>query len=164
MSETSILDLDSLFDQKMSDVEAAPDFVNPPAGLYSLQIKECGPEKYKTKAKDGKPEEDKVRIKTLISVLATTELGDKSQPPVPNGSLFSIQNNADEDGKKYFKRFVMNVMNASEDDLKEATFKDMFDGMKDITFDAAITVTKTVNPAGGYYENVRVRPIHAPKS
>lgn len=163
MSDQTILDMDALFDQKMGAVETAPDFVNPPAGFYALEIKECGPEKYKTKAENNKPSVEKTRIKTLITVVETKELSDTSQPPVSNGSLFSLQNNADEEGVKYFKRFAMNVMNATEADVADASFKDIFSGMKGFKFDAAITIAKS-SKDGKDYENIRVRPIHTPKS
>jgi hypothetical protein len=151
----TILDLDAMMDIEMDKVETLPDYVTPPAGNYMISVHDCGVEKYKGKPKDNKPAQEGTRIRLTYCVDKTLDVDDL---PVKDGSLFSESFMGTEDGIKYFKKQAMNILNVK--DLSGAKLKDVMDGLKNISFKAKITITKSKAPDGGDYENVRVRPVH----
>lgn len=154
--DVTILDLDTMMDISMDEVETLPDFVTPPAGLYELKVEKSEVDEYTPKVSKENPNPKKAtRIKILYSVVQTLETNDT---PVKDGALFSESFMGTSEGLKFFKRQAMNIMNVS--DASGATLKDMMEGLKDTPFKAKITIRKTANPAGGEYENVQVRPIH----
>ena len=159
MAESSgsatILDLDAMMDIEMDKVETLPDYVTPPDGVYILSVNDCKVEKYKTKAKDGKPEKEGSRIRLTYCVDKTMETADI---PVKDGSLFSDSFMGTDDGIKFFKKQAMNILNVS--DLAGARMKDVMDGLKGVSFKAKITIRKTSDGSGGHYENAQVRPFH----
>lgn len=158
--QITILDLDSMLDISMDKVETLPDFINPPAGTYDLDITECKIEKYTPKkTNENHNPTEAARIKLIYSVESTIQLSDPKDLPVRDNSLFSESFMYTEDGLRYFKRKAMNIMNVS--DLEGATLKDAMDGLKGTKFKAAVTVVKTQGKdADTSYENVRVRPVH----
>lgn len=152
MAENTILDLDSMMDMEMSQVEDVPNFITPPDGLYALEVKEVKTEKYTSKAKEGKPETKGQRIKLMYTIDLIIECEDKI-PPAP-GSLFSESFMATEEGIKYFKRQAKNIMNV--EDLGNATLRDVMDGLKGTKFNAKLKMNKTADG----FENVRITPVH----
>jgi hypothetical protein len=153
MSETTILDLDAMFDKKMDDVETLPDFVNPPAGNYSLKVSDVSVKKFKTKPKDGKSAQEAARIMVQYEVTKTIETEDI---PVKDGALFSESFMATEEGIKFFKKKAMNILNVES--FEGATMKDVMEGLKGVEFLARITIRKTKGDDGSEFENVQVRP------
>lgn len=151
MSDT-ILDMDSLLDSNLAGVKDVPDFVTPPAGNYDLKVKEAKLEKYKQKAKDGKPEQEALRIRIMYEIEHVHDVVAGQLPP-QTGSMFSESFTGTEDGLAYFKKQVKAILNVV--DLGDATIRDLLSGLADAQFKAAITVRKT-----GDYENVNVRPVH----
>lgn len=150
MSNDTILDLDALLDSTMDGVKDVPDFVNPPAGVYMLRVKEAKSEQYTQKAKDGKPEQKALRLKIMYEVAETIET---KEAPVADGSLFSESFMATEDGLGYFKNQAKKIFNVKE--LGDAKIRDILESLTGQEFKAAITIRKT-----GEYENVQVRPVH----
>jgi len=155
--QATILDLDNMMDMSMDAVEDIADFVTPPAGNYMLKISDCKTEKYtpKATAEEKNPKEG-ARIRITYEVVDTIEC---EGLPVKNGSLFSEQFTFTEDGVKYFKKQARNILNV--EGFPGATLKDVIDGIKNAEFKCALTITKSPNPQGGTYENVRIRPVHA---
>jgi hypothetical protein len=152
----TLLDLDAMMEESLDNVPDAPDFTNPPAGEYSLQVKEVKTEKYKAKAKDGIPEHEAQRIRITYSILQTKSVA-AGDAPVPDGSMFSETFMGTEQGLGYLKSRAKGILNAT--DLAGVSLKVLLDTMKGSTFDARITIRKTPNPAGGEYENVQIRVI-----
>lgn len=155
MANDTILDMDALLDTNLGSVEDIPDFANPPAGVYMLSIQEAKIEKFEYEAKEGKPASKGLRFKTIYKVQETIETNDM---PVANGTLFSLTNQGNEDGIKYFKKQSKAILN---EDLGDATIRDILEALNAVEpFKAVITIRQTPNPKGGVYENVNVRPVH----
>lgn len=151
MSDT-ILDMDSLLDSNLAGVKDVPDFIQPPAGNYGLKINDCKIEKYKTKAKDGKPEAEAMRIRLLYEVEEVIDVVAGQLPPA-SGSLFSENFTATEDGLAFFKKQAKQIMNVT--DLGDTSLREIIGALKDVSFKAAVSTRKS-----GEYENVNVRPVH----
>jgi len=156
-TEATILDLDAMMDIKMDEVETLPDFVTPPAGNYTLKVKEAKIEKYKSKAE---PDVQKQRIRLSYIIMATKEVAAGSIP-VADGSMFSETFMATEDGIKFFKKAAMGALNVTS--FEGASIKDVIDGLADAEFDARITIRSTTDPlTKQVFENVSVRAVNAP--
>lgn len=154
-TDVTILDLDTMMDMKMDEVETLPDFITPPAGNYSLKVKEAKIEKYHSKAE---PLIEKQRIRIVYSVAATKEVVAGSIP-VADGSLFSETFMGTEDGIKYFKKAAMGILNTK--DFVGASLKDVITGLADADFDARISIRVTKDDAGTSFENISVRAVPA---
>lgn len=156
-SKKATLDLGAMMDQSLDAIPEAPDFNNPPAGLYKLELKEAKVDKYSTKKE---PDVEKQRLKILYSVVSTVEVAGKDAP-VPDGSMFSETFQATEEGLGYFKKRIKDVMNVS--DLAGVSLADMMTSAKGTQFDARITIRVTKGDNGQDYENVNIRVV-APKA
>jgi hypothetical protein len=152
-SKKATLDLGAMMEQSLDNIPEAPDFTNPPAGEYKLELKEAKIDTYTSKAE---PDVEKQRLKILYAVVATVSVAGK-EPPVPDGSMFTETFQATEEGLGYFKKRIKEVMNAT--DLAGVTLADMMASVKGQQFDARITIRLSANPAGGNYENVNIRVI-----
>lgn len=153
----SILDLDALLDTEMDLVETLPDFINPPAGLYQLVVKEAKFEKYKSK---DLPDVEQTRIRVTRAVEKTYEVVDGSSP-VADGSLFSETFMGTEEGVKFFKKAAMGVLGIS--DFEGAKLRDVIEAIKDVSYKARITIrtTKASDGSGKVYENLQIRAVPA---
>lgn len=156
MSNETILDLDSMMDIQMDSVQAAPDYVTPPAGVYILSVADAVIEKKAKKEQKEGAAKDYTRIRVTYAVVKTVELAQQNEPPVADGSLFSENFMGTEDGLGYFKRAAMNILNVK--DFTGATLKDIMEGMKGAEFKCRLTVKK--NAEG--FENVQIRVINEP--
>lgn len=110
-AKKATLDLGAMMDSSLDNIAEAPDFTNPPAGLYMLECKEAKVDKYSTKKE---PDVEKQRLKILYAVVSTVQLASDKEPPVPDGSMFSETFQATEEGLSYFKKRIREVMNASD--------------------------------------------------
>lgn len=151
MSDT-ILDMDALLDSNLAGVKDVPDFIQPPAGNYELGVSDCKIEKYKTKAKDGKPEGEALRIRLTYEVDGVIDVVAGQLPPA-SGSLFSENFTGTEDGLAFFKKQAKSIMNVA--DLGDTSVREIIEALKGSKFKAAVSTRKS-----GEYENVNVRPIH----
>lgn len=152
-TKKATLDLGAMMEQSLDNIPDAPDFTNPPAGEYKLELKEAKIDNYSTKKE---PDVEKQRLKILYAVVATVSVAGK-EPPVPDGSMFSETFQATEEGLSYFKKRIKEVMNAS--DLAGVTLADMMASAKGQQFDARITIRVTKGDNGQDYENVNIRVI-----
>lgn len=149
---TTLLDMDSILDQTLDNVEDVPDYVTPPAGLYVLKINDAKIESYKNKKG-----EEGLRIKLVESIVATEDCGDEVPPAA--GSLFSETFQATEDGLKFFKKQAKRILNV--EDISGVSIRDILDSLKNVEYRAKVTIKRTPNKDGGDpYENIQVRPIH----
>lgn len=151
MSENTILDLEQMANDTLDAIPEAPDFVTPPAGEYTLSVKECGVDKYKTK--EG---EEKQRIKITYTINETKSVAGGEQP-VPNESIFTETFTATEQGLSFFKKRVKEIMQA--ENTTGVTLGEMMNSVKGVQFNCRITIKKSPNPKGGEYENVQIRII-----
>lgn len=152
--KATILDLDSMLDKKMNDVETIPDFINPPAGLYLLKVPKCEVEKYDAKDEQGNKTIKAQRIRLTYQVVETFQ-HDQAEQPVPNGTMFSTTFTATEQGLEFFKKAAMTVLGL--DDFEEASIKDVMQGVVEADeFCAKITVQTSKGEGNKVYENIRV--------
>lgn len=152
-TKKATLDLGAMMESTLDDIPDAPDFANPPAGEYKLEVKEAKVENYKTKKE---PDVEKQRLKILYAVVATVSVAGK-EPPVPDGSMFSETFQPTEEGLSYFKKRIKEVMNASE--LTGVSLGDMMNSVKGMVFDARVTIRISKGDNGQDYENVNLRVI-----
>lgn len=152
-SNKETLDLGAMMEDSLDDIPEAPEFVIPPPGLYSLEIKEAKVETYQTKKE---PEVDKQRMKIIYGISETVAISG-NEPPVPDGSLISETFQGTREGLSYFKSKIKAIMNVS--DLAGVSLKDMMESVKGASISARITIRKSPNPEGGEYENVTVKVI-----
>lgn len=155
MSQDTLLDLDSLLDDTLDNVQDLPDYVTPPTGLYALTIADCKLETFTKRGKDGaKDEENQVRIRLTYRIDGVQEVEAGAYPPA-DGSLFSDTFMFNDMGKAIFKKTAKGILNL--DSVDGSPFREIFDALKATeTFEASI-VTKQ----NGQYENVKVTPRHA---
>lgn len=150
------LDLGAMMDQTLDSIADAPEFSNPPAGEYRIEVKDTKIDKYKSK---DEPDLEKQRLKITYTVLQTVSVAGNEQP-VPDGTMFTETFMGTEQGLSYFKTRIKAIMNVT--DLAGVSLKDMMDSVKGTAFDCRITIKKSPNPKGGEYENIQIRVI-APK-
>lgn len=155
MSNETILDLDSLLDSNLGAVKDVPDFVTPPAGTYQLAVVEAKTEKYEKTDKVSKAKSPALRLRIIYKIVSTIET---KEMPVSDGSMFSEQFMATEDGLGYFKQRAKKILNVA--DLGDASIRDVLATLAGAEFKAGITVKVTPAEGGGVYENVNVRPVH----
>ena len=99
MAKTAtLLDLESLADESLEDIAEAPEYINPPAGDYILRSVSG---EIRTYEEDDGAKKQSVRI--VIAVKEALELV-SDEPPVPEGSLFSISFQGTKEGLGAFKR------------------------------------------------------------
>lgn len=151
MQETTLLDLNAMIEQTLDNIPDVPEYVTPPAGDYTVGVKDCKIETYTTKLGT-----DAQRIRITYYVVTTHEVAG-NEPPVPDGSMFSETFQASQQGLSYFKNRVKAIMNVS--DLNGVSLRDVMDSIKGATFDARIAIKRTPNPSGGFYENVIIKVI-----
>lgn len=149
------LDLGAMMEQSLDSIPEAPDFANPPAGEYKLSVKEAKLDNYETKKEPGV---QKQRLRILYAIEQTVSVAG-NEPPMPDGTMFSETFQGTEQGLRYFKKRIKEVMNAS--DLTGVTLGEMMSSVKGQAFDARITIKKSENPndKDNPYENVNIRVI-----
>lgn len=151
MSENTLLDLESMANETLDAIPDAPDFVTPPAGEYSLVVKDAAIDKYKDKEGTAKQ-----RLKITYTIAETVSTAN-NEPPVPNESIFSETFMGTEQGLGYFKKRIKEIMNT--DNTQGVTLGDMMSSVKGVQFKCRIAIKKTPNPKGGEYENIQIRVI-----
>lgn len=155
----TLLDLNSMMDQTLDDIEEAPDFANPPPGAYKLQVNEAKVETYTQKAKGDRPEQDVQRIKLIYSTVQTIQLASDKEPPVPDGTLFSETFQGTKEGLGYAKKRIREIMNVES--TAGVSLGDMLSSIKGAQFDARLSIKKTAknDGSGEFYENLQIRIV-----
>ncbi|HNF23309.1 MAG TPA: hypothetical protein PLJ29_00070 [Leptospiraceae bacterium] len=99
MAKTAtLLDLESLADESLEDIAEAPEYINPPAGDYILRSVSG---EIRTYEEDDGTTKQSIRV--VIAVKEALELV-SDEPPVPEGSLFSLSFQGTKEGLGAFKR------------------------------------------------------------
>lgn len=99
MAKTAtLLDLESLADESLGDIAEAPEYINPPAGDYILRSVSG---EIRTYEEDDGTTKQSIRV--VIAVKEALELV-SDEPPVPEGSLFSLSFQGTKEGLGAFKR------------------------------------------------------------
>lgn len=152
-----LLDLDSMLEETMDAVEAAPDFVEPPDGKYRLKTVSCKLSiKEVTDEETGK-EVQKARILCILALVACHEQVNQEELPAELGSIFSQSWTWTKDGQGFFKAFCNKVL--GEAAIKGASYRQLFDVLSDANtpteFDAKIKTT-TSRYKGKEFRNTRL--------
>ncbi len=161
MAKATLLNLEALLnDQEAFDaIQEAPDFMQPPAGLYRLKANEAKIDKYESKDEPGIEKQRLVIMYSIVSTLATDE-----EQPVPDGSLFRETFMATEQGIGYFKKRIKEILKA--EDTAGVSLADMMTSVAGEEFYARITVRKTPkkDSPNEHYENINIRIISEPSA
>lgn len=150
------LDLGAMMDDTLDTIVEAPDFVAPPDGSYTVQVKDVIVDKYTSKDEPNVP---KQRLKYTYEILATLGLVNDREQPVPDHSLFSETFQGTLDGLSYFKKRARGIMNVST--LDGVPMREILSSLKGVSFDCTIKTKTVANPKkpGEVYENLQIRVI-----
>jgi hypothetical protein len=148
--QQAILDLDSMLDATLDAVPDAPDYQNPPDGLYQLKVEKAEVDKYKDK--EGV---EKSRLRITYSVAQTIQTNDL---PVANGTLFTETFTATEQGLSFFKRAAKNILGVA--DLDGVALRDVLNELTGKEFQARITSSTSKGTNGTEYTNLRIRVVN----
>ena len=119
MAKTAtLLDLESLADESLEDIAEAPEYINPPAGDYILRSVSG---EIRTYEEDDGTTRQSVRV--VIAVKEALELV-SDEPPVPEGSLFSLSFQGTKEGLGAFKRELRKM--TGEESLPAMTLNEYF--------------------------------------
>jgi len=156
--EETLLDMDSLDDLTLDDVDEAPEYMSPPSGKYRLGITESS---IQSREKDG---ETKQSIRITYQVRETLELNNQEDDLVPDRTLFSENFQVTKQGLEFFKTRMKKLLG---DDLTGVKVPEMLEflpkefgeeGGKEILATQRKTVTKD-KETGNEYENVRFQKM-----
>lgn len=152
----TLLDLDTVENMNFDSIEDAPGFVVPPNGVYLLQLDKATIEKYKTKAKDGQPAEERKRFSHYYSILDTLELEDAKEQSPKIGDKFSERFMFNEKGLSYWKTKAKDILgNLGQGVTVANVLKELNTGT--YSFTAKITNKKSKGTDGKEYTNTQVR-------
>lgn len=155
--KATLLDMDVLLDAELDNVETLPDFMNPPPGLYLLEVKDAKVEKYDQKVDGVKNGSQASRIRVTYGIVETTELV-AGELPVADGTLFTETFMGTEDGLKFLKKSCMGILGVKE--FGGAKLGELLEGIKGVQFNARVTVRSSM-VGNKTYENIQVRPVAA---
>ena len=136
MAKTAtLLDLESMADESLEDIAEAPEYINPPAGDYILRSVSG---EIRTYEEDDGTTRQSVRI--VIAVKEALELV-SDEPPVPEGSLFSISFRGTKEGLGVFKRELRKMTGL--DVLQPMTLNEYFEMLEtELEFQGRISYRK----------------------
>lgn len=113
--EEVLLDLENFEETSAADIEAAPEFIEPPTGRYKLSTA-CKLEDYEREGDDGEQKQLK-RYRIIYSIEEVIQLKDDKELVPANGSMFSETFTVTSEGLKYFKQRAQSILG----DLGNAT-------------------------------------------
>ena len=136
MAKTAtLLDLESLADESLEDIAEAPEYINPPAGDYILRSVSG---EIRTYEEDDGTTRQSVRV--VIAVKEALELV-SDEPPVPEGSLFSLSFQGTKEGLGAFKRELRKM--TGEESLPAMTLNEYFQMLEtELEFQGRISYRK----------------------
>lgn len=168
-TQTTLLDLDSLLDQNLAAVEAAPEYVTPDTGNYRLKLAKITVVQREAKDKDkalaeGKPAAwGQMNFDYTIEAIHSVAEGGL---PVAAGSLFRESFNITEQGLPYLKGRIVDLVVAqggAAEDADSLGLRDVMNSFPDlgIEFDCHIkTETKKLDN-GNDWTSSRLSQIKA---
>jgi hypothetical protein len=158
MSKVStLLDLESIADETLDDFQEAAEYINPPAGDYKLKTVSGKIAKFENE--DGV----KQSIRVVIATTQTLELSSHDEPPVPDGSLFTMNFQGTKEGLELFKREARKICDLET--MDGMTLNDTFELFaNEIEFYGRISYTKSKDKNGNVTNWLRLRIIPAPSA
>ena len=168
MSKT-ILDLDALLDQNLTNVEAAPEFVTPDTGNYRLKLKNITMATKEARDKDKALAEGKAAAWGQMNFDYTIEAVhslEEGSLPVEVGSLFRENFNVTEVGLPYLKARIQDLIVAqggSKEDADDLGLRDVMTTFPQmaIEFDCHIKTTTSILDNGNPWTSSRLGQIKA---
>lgn len=155
--QETLLDLDSVEDMDFESIEDAPGFVTPPNGLYLLTVQKACVEAYKTKARDGKPSENRKRFAHYYTIDKVLELEDTSEQAPKEGDKFSERFMFNEQGVKYWKTKAKAILGEVGKVSVANVLTELSTG--NYHFKAKIQNKKSKGDDGKEYTNTQVRVL-----
>lgn len=153
---TTLLDLESMADETLDEFKEAAEYIQPPAGDYKL--KTVGGKIAKFENDDG----IKQSIRITIGIDETLELATDTEPPVPDGSLFTLNFQGTKDGLELFKREARKMANL--ENMDGMTLNDIFELFaNELEFYGRVSYSKTKDELGNVKNWLRLRIIPAPQ-
>lgn len=154
-AKDTILDLNAMLNDSLDSIPEAAGYENPPAGEYSIILKDAAVDSYTTK--DGA---DAERLKITYEVAATLSTASGEQP-VPNGTLFTETFQGTVQGVGFFKKRIKEVLNVES--VEGVTLADMMNSAKGAAFDARISIKKTAKKdvPGEFWENLNIKIVRS---
>lgn len=155
--EETLLDLDSVEGMDFDTIEDAPGFVTPPDGLYMLTVTKACIEAYKTKARNGKPSENRKRFAHYYSIDKVLELDDANEQSPKEGDKFSERFMLNDQGLKYWKTKAKSILG----DIGKVTVTNVLKELStgNYSFKAKIQNKKSKGEDGKEYTNTQVRVL-----
>ncbi len=131
---TGIIDIDALLDGNLADVEAAPDYVTPPTGTYTVSVTDVKMEKfdkriYDEQRKDTGKTEPSARIRLTRALDSVIEYAEDDALPVNAGSLYSDTYMYNEQGLANFKRDAAAILRVDAAELNDYPLRDLFEAL-----------------------------------
>lgn len=150
--EETLLDLDNVDDLELDDIPDAPGFVQPPDGVYILNVEKACIEKYKTK--EG---EEKKRFSHYYAIASIIELLNSSEQAPNTGDKFSERFMMNEDGLKYWKTKAKAILGDVGKISVANALAELSTG--NYSFKARVQTKESKGKDGKTYKNVQVRVI-----
>lgn len=153
--DQTLLSIEDLMNTSVDTVEAAPDFLTPPAGDYVLTVNSAKVEKYRTK-KMADTDPDKTRIKIIYAIQEVKQLADANELIPPTGSLFSETFQGSQEGLKYWKKRAIDILGV----CTGSSVKEINDELEagGYSFVARVTLKKSTDKdTKEEYENINIR-------
>ena len=152
--EETLLDLDSVEDIDFDSIQDAPGFIEPPDGVYKLNVEKAAIETYKTK--EG---ETKRRFAHYYAVSAVIELADPTEQEPKAGDKFSERFMVNDVGIQYWKTKAKAILG----DIGKVTVQNALAELStgNYTFKARVNTKKSKGKDGKEYKNVQVRVLSA---
>jgi len=163
----TLLDLDTVSSLSFDDLEEAPGFVIPPAGVYGLLLETAKLEEFTRKAKGDEPATKGHRIAHYYTIEAVEELIDPKEQKPPVGSKFSERFQLNEQGLKYWKTKAKQILGDSVDGANLTVtnvIKELGAGTYRIKAKVALKVTDgTGENLGKKFTNIQIRVLERKK-
>ena len=160
----SLIDLDSMLDATLANVEAKPDYVTPPTGVAMVSIAKVALEQAERFVKDsqGNKTEQKepfVRIRMTRSIAEYLEYADDKAVPVAPNSMYSDTFTYDEDGLGYLKRDAAMILACDVEELNDTPLRELFSVLEDCEPKQCIINTSTRKHGDNEYTNTTTRVV-----
>lgn len=148
---TTLLDLEAMMDDDLDSFEETPDFCNPPGGDYVV-ISKGG----KIRSYTDNEGTEIQSIQVTIAVVETLELSTDEEPPVADGSLFTISFKGTDKGVGDFKREIRKM--AGLPSSKGINLRSAFELLESgLTFNVRISYSKYTGRDGEEKSYLRMR-------
>lgn len=152
VTDETLLDLDNVEDLDFDGIEAAPGFVDPPDGVYILNVTKATIESYKTKEGEARK-----RFAHYYQISKVEELADSGEQAPNIGDKFSERFMMNEQGIKYWKSKAKDIVG----EMGKVSVANVLAALSsgDYSFKARVQTKKSKGKDGKEYRNVQVKVL-----